>query len=128
MAFCPNCGKPVEEGENFCQGCGTNLNTNETNNAAVSSNEPVINSTMPKKRVLNTAQLVWAIINIVMCCTPLGIAALIFAIIAKDAADDETEQKQLKTAKTCNLIGTIGGAVLVILYFLLIVIGTIAGM
>ena len=39
----------------------------------------------------------------------------------------EEEQQKLKTAKTLNLIGTIGGAVVMILYVVLIVAGVFAG-
>ena len=71
----------------------------------------------------NTGLLVWSIINLVICCLPLGIAGLIFTLNAKNALNAEEEAQKLKTAKTCNLIGTIGGAVVVILYVILMMVG-----
>ena len=69
---------------------------------------------------LNVAQFVWSIINILMCCMPLGVASLIMTIVAQGAATLDEENKKLKTAKTLNLISTIGGGIIVIAYFVII--------
>lgn len=74
----------------------------------------------------NTGLLVWSIINLVLCCMPLGIAGLVMTLNAKNCMSMEEEQQKLKTAKTLNLIGTIGGAVVVVLYIVLIVTGALA--
>ncbi len=34
MNYCPNCGRPVEEGKNFCADCGAALNLSEADLAA----------------------------------------------------------------------------------------------
>ncbi len=115
MAFCPNCGKQAENNENFCAACGTALNHEENN----STSEPINFNTAPKQpKALNTTQLVWSIINLVLCCMPLGIAALICTILAKDATDVLNEEKYLKTAKTCNIIATIVGVVVFVFSFI----------
>ena len=75
------------------------------------------------ERQTNTGLLGGSIINLVICCLPLGIAGLIFTLNAKNALNAEEEAQKLKTAKTCNLIGTIGGAVVVILYVILMMVG-----
>ena len=118
MSFCPNCGNNLEENVKFCPSCGAKLNDNA---------EPIVVENIMnvenKARSLNVGMLVWSIINILMCCMPLGVVALIFTILAKDAATDEVEQKNIKIAKTCNLIGNIAVGVLVIIYITLMVIG-----
>ncbi len=120
MAYCSNCGSKLEENAKFCLACGapveqtnTDTNTNTLHTAPVENTTPA-----PAKAsgVLNMVQLVWSLINLLLCCTPLGIASLIMAILAKDAPSAEEEAKKLKTAKICNLIGTIVGAVIIIVY------------
>ena len=74
----------------------------------------------------NTGLLVWSIINLVLSCMPLGIAGLVMPLNAKNCMSMEEEQPKLKTAKPLNLIGTIGGAVVVVLYIVLIVTGALA--
>lgn len=129
MAFCSNCGTKLEENAKFCSSCGAST---ETSSEAVSA--PVEQATeilsaepAPAKAsgTLNMGMLIWAIINLVSCCMPLGIAGLLFTIFAKDAPSAEEEAKKLKTAKTCNLIGTIGGVVYIVFC---VVIGIIAGL
>ena len=71
-------------------------------------------------------QLVWAIINIVACCTPLGIASLVFVIVAQSASTAENEASNLKIAKILNIIGTSVMAVFVVLYVIFFVIILVA--
>ncbi len=126
MAFCKNCGTQLDENANFCPSCGAAQ-------SPVPPAEPIVEqpaqAPAPQKAsgILNVGQLVWSIINLVACCTPLGLAALIITILAKDAPTAEEESKKLKTAKTCNLIGTIGSAVIVILYIVFFVVLTAVG-
>ena len=56
----------------------------------------------------------------IFCCQPLGIAAIVFSALANGEKSSGNYQKAMnhaKNAKTCLLIGVIGGA-LIILFFL----------
>ncbi len=125
MAYCKNCGVALEENAKFCANCGASQE--ETVAAEITTEEIVAPAPKKASGNLNIAQLVWSIINLIACCGPLGIAGLILTIIAKDAPSAEDEAKKLKVAKTCNLIGTIGGIIISILYIIayiaLIVLG-----
>lgn len=125
MPFCKNCGTQLEENVKFCPECGTAQGTGES-----TPTPPITEIPVPQKAsgVLNVGQLVWAILNLLFCCMPLGIVSLIMAVTAKDAVSPEEEQKKLKTAKTCNLIATIGGAVFYLLYIALVFIMAMIGM
>ena len=128
MAYCSNCGTKLEENAKFCLACGTP--TAQTENSTTINTAPVEEATpAPAKAsgVLNMGMLIWAIINLISCCMPLGIAGLIMTIFAKDAPSAEEEAKKLKTAKTCNLIGTIGGAIFTIIYMIIMVFAILEG-
>ena len=88
----------------------------QTDNTATPTTESVIdNVPTPTKRSFNTLQIVWAIINLILCCMPLGIAALVCTVLAKYADTDESEKKNLKAARVCNIIATIIGVVSLII-------------
>ena len=125
MAYCKNCGVALDENAKFCSTCGASQEE-ETVVAEITSEEIVTPEPKKASGKLNIAQLVWSIINLVACCGPLGIAGLILTIIAKDAPSAEDEAKKIKVAKTCNLIGTIGGIIISILYIAMIVLGVLS--
>ena len=127
MAYCSNCGTKIDENAKFCLACGTPTEQTENTETVAPSFEDTTPAPAKASGVLNTAQLVWSIINLVVCCMPLGIAGLIMTIFAKDAPTAEEEAKKLKTAKTCNLIGTIGSAVFYILYIAFMAVLAFAG-
>ncbi len=140
MAFCRNCGLKLEDGQKFCPSCGTQLAesapeaANAQANGAASDpnaqpqitinngnqNENINYAMMGASKKLDVPSLVWSIINLLFCCQPLGIASLILTILAKDAPTAADEEKKLKSARICNLIGTIGAAVLYICYFIFV--------
>ncbi len=71
---------------------------------------------------LNTTKLtVWSIVNLICCCMPLGIAGLVFSLTAKNKPTPDAQNKALQNALTMNMIGTIGGAVVQILYVIMMV-------
>jgi uncharacterized membrane protein YvbJ len=74
---------------------------------------------------INTGLLVWSIINTVLCCQILGIIALIMTITANSTSTAQEENKKLGTAKTLNLIGTIGGVIIVVFYIVLLAAGAL---
>jgi len=134
MAYCSNCGYQLEENAKFCPACGTKTETSaETlaEEAPVTEIPTPVESTIetpaPAKAsgVLNMPMLIWAIINLIACCMPLGIAGLVLTIMAKDAPSETEEAKKLKTAKTCNIIGSIGGVIYILICF---VLGVIIGL
>ncbi|MBQ7376905.1 MAG: zinc-ribbon domain-containing protein [Clostridia bacterium] len=130
MAFCSNCGTKLEENEKFCPNCGTQREQVANAQNAEASAEPqvVVNNgnqnenynaaVMGASGKLDTPSLVWSIINLIVCCQPLGIASLILTILAKEAPTAADEEKKLKAAKICNLIGTIGAAVIYFCYII----------
>lgn len=125
MAFCKNCGSQIDDGSKFCSVCGASQGSTEQQQPS----EPIyMEPVIPKASGnLNVGMLVWSIINLLMCCMPLGIASLIMTIMAQNAASAQEEASKLKTAKICNLIGTIATGVLIIAYIILIAVGVAVG-
>lgn len=120
MAFCKNCGAELADDQKFCANCGATVE--EAPAAEVA--EPVILDEAPKKAGLNVGMLVWSIIGIVCCCTPLSVAALIFTILAANNTPEDAASK-ISKAKLFNILSVVLGAVYFIICF---VIGLLAGL
>ena len=126
MPFCRNCGYEVKDTDKHCPACGSaQENVEETVQEGAAENVTPIDIPVVKKAsgLLNTGYLIWSILNLLFCCMPLAIVSLIMTVLAKDAPSAAEEEKKLKTAKVCNLIATIGGAVFYLFYIVLIAIG-----
>ncbi len=147
MPFCPNCGIRIVENAKFCHYCGTaqkkykpigKKNIVPEEEIPVQEAEPAPEEKAPEISApklpelpsgkLNVGMVVWSILNTIMCCTPMGIAALIFAAKARDAATAEEEKKKLKTAKVLNLIPTILYIILIAFYIVFIILALIGSL
>ncbi len=127
MAFCTKCGSFVADNERFCSNCGADCTQQNTPTATATPNMPSY-SPVRLPRSLNTPQLIWSIINLILCCMPLGIASLIMVLTAKDAPDDATAAKRNKSAMICNIIATVVGGIYFIgcfVYGVLVGLGTV---
>lgn len=116
--FCEKCGSQVNQGEVFCQNCGNQIGNN---NNYYQTN--VLNTGRTTTDKNPTMYIVFAVLEIVLCCWPLGIPALIYAAGANTAlknGDIETVESKLKTSKIFLLIGIIGSIVIGILYAILL--------
>jgi len=124
---CSNCGKSISSADQeFCDGCGTRLSQQSqapTQQVNYQPTQPAQQSFQQKPPELNnTKQLVFAIINLLCCCFPLGIVSLIFAITAKSEPTAEAQQKKLKTSMTCSIIGIIVGALAIVIYLIIMIL------
>ena len=61
----------------------------------------------PPSGTINVGYLVWSILNLILCCMPLGIAALILTVTANSAPSGKVEQTRWRWALILNLIGTL---------------------
>ncbi|GCC40356.1 hypothetical protein chiPu_0023992 [Chiloscyllium punctatum] len=71
---------------------------------------------MPSSNI--TTYLPWSIINLLCCCLPLGIAAVIFSCQAQNAnelGNVDQARSASSTAKKLNIAGTVIGVILIIL-------------
>jgi hypothetical protein len=74
--------------------------------------------------------LVWGILTTIFCCMPLGVVSIVFAAKVNGqwaAGDYAGAQDSANKAKQFALWGVVAGAILAVLYILLIVLGAIAG-
>ncbi len=153
MAFCPQCGANVPDGTPVCPQCGIQLTAQQPQYQQPQQPVPPVQPApqgmpyqqspqggyqmppqapygapmgTPPSGQTNTGMLVWSIITIFFC-TILGVIALIMTVTAKNELTGEGEQKKLKTAKTLNLIGTIGGGLCVIIYVIALIFIIAAG-
>lgn len=141
VKFCPTCsydlGKQPDTVENTAQtepsvkapsdSQQPNSNTPPQGYNAQPSQQPPVytpypavpNNGNPKNY---TGLLVWSIVNLVCCCLPLGIVGLVFTVTSKNEMTAEAQEKKLKNAFICNLIGTIVGFVVEIIWVFLNII------
>ena len=70
----------------------------------------------PVKEISGTPYMVFAILILLFCCMPLGIAAIVFASkinSLQSAGDYAGAQDAAKKAKICSIIGAVGGAIMI---------------
>ncbi|XP_069803826.1 dispanin subfamily A member 2b-like [Dendropsophus ebraccatus] len=66
--------------------------------------------------------LVWSVLNLICCCLPLGIVALIFSIKTRDATRQNNATlaaKHSHTAKALNISATVIGVVLTVIFLVI---------
>lgn len=133
MAFCKNCGAELAEDQKFCANCGAVVEEAPAAEPVAEPiaepvAEPVILDEAPKKAGLNVGMLVWSIIGIVCCCTPLSVAALIFTILAANNTPEDAASK-ISKAKLFNILSVVLGAVCFIFYFVIVLLaGLLTGL
>ena len=114
MAYCKKCGAQIDNDAVYCPSCGANQGESFT--GMTFNNDAGLDRA---SGTINIGQMIWAIINLISCCQILGIVSLIMVVLAKDAPSAQDEAKKLQIAKTCNLIGTIGGVIVIIAYIVI---------
>lgn len=83
----------------------------------------------PKPNINN--YLIWSILCTIFCCLPCGIVGIVYSNkvnTALNMGNIEEAIKSSKTAKTWNLVGTIVGAVIALIYILIAIFGAAAGL
>jgi hypothetical protein len=112
--YCSHCGAANDNNVTQCVACGTAL--------------PRVPMAGARASVPN--HLVWAILCTLFCCVPGGIVAIVYAaqVDGKVAAGDiAAAQASARNAATWCWISAGVGLVIGILYFCLVVLGSIAG-
>ncbi|CAM2107755.1 unnamed protein product [Caretta caretta] len=70
--------------------------------------------------------LALSIFNLLCCCLPLGIAALIFSLRVENATgtgDMERASQASRTARMLNIIGIVVGVIFLIIVIVIVVVG-----
>lgn len=114
MRLCQRCGVSVEDGAYFCPQCGA----------------PVYPPPQPQRPLGYCAPeppditllLLWSVFNLMCCFPPLGIVGLILTLLVSGAETEEKAQKLVRWTSHLNLIGTVGGVLLLLLYIFLSVV------
>ena len=111
--FCKNCGRQLDEGENFCPACGT-MNATETP-AATAGIEYAVNDTAAVNERLKEEMagqvFKWGLLSLIFSGTVcLSLLGFIFSFIAKGKASSyETVFGEISgRAKAGRILGKIG--------------------
>ena len=139
--FCPNCGVENPDNATVCSSCGANLNEVNQEQPIQQPQQPVSQyqqvppqynqpyNQQPKPNINN--YLIWSILCTIFCCLPCGIVGIVYSNkvnTALNMGNIEEAIKSSKTAKTWNLVGTIVGAVIALIYILIAIFGAAAGL
>lgn len=135
---CPKCGALLPDDAVFCAQCGAATQAAQTQppvgygGQETPPQQPVIPpqysyNTPPQTsgpQINGTTYLVFSILATVLCCLPLGIPAIIFATKidkAQAMGDYMGAQDAAKKSKMWSIIAAASCAVVLVLYFVLIV-------
>ncbi len=113
--ICPHCGKQIHGDSLFCTYCGSPVNRSP------------YTASQPYKPVMNTANLIMSIINIIFvgCSCPnilFGGAALVFTILASSARNAAEEETYTLIAKVINIVGLAVLAITLLIFLMYIAI------
>ncbi len=111
---------PIEETTTYSQTTYNEPGYNQQTSGTYNQPNGYTNQRDPRIQEIDTnPQLIWAIINTLCCCLPLGVWAIILVSGVRGKQSYEAAEKDLKTAKTINIVATVGGVVVSIVYALL---------
>ena len=105
--FCPNCGAQAADGASFCTECGTPLNGRfqscpQTMNL---QNQPFPQAQMNAVQYVSMeTYLVHNILATIFCFFPVGIAGLVFSILAKNALSNGNIQAAKSNADVAKVL------------------------
>lgn len=141
MKICPKCGTQLPDTMDYCHQCGfvfSNSNSgrqfhyegnqtppnyqqnysgyNPPSGGSFSGNEGP-SASLGGMKLTETQLMVWSIIDLICCCLPFGVIALIFTMNAKKEPTKELQDKKLQTALLMCIIGTIAGIIVWFFWF-----------
>lgn len=149
--FCPKCGNPLPANARFCSLCGVAVRSNASSDMEsplgsasfeTSDNSGAYGSSNPYASPAEADPyaptgwgdaadvpdyLIWNVLSTLFCCTPIGIAGIIFSIqtnSAKARGDYEAAARHSSTAKTLLIVGAVVGGLQVLLSLAWIILGT----
>ena len=126
--YCKQCGQPIEGDSSFCTNCGAPVQP-ETQ-----PQEPQPTAQQPQQQPVQQQPagpkprnfLALSILATLFCCLPFGIPAIIFAAQVDsnwNAGRYQEARDASRKAKTWMLVSVILGALIVIAYIALIIVG-----
>ncbi len=133
---CSGCGKEITDlNQEFCDNCGAKVSKESPQQQSADGGQttppPVQQPVAAAEKLNNTKQIVWSIIAMVLCNCPgfiFGLIGLILALTAKNQPTPEERQKKLKTSMTLSIVGIVLGALVVIIYGILMAVGIASGL
>lgn len=127
--FCIQCGQPLDGNSSFCTNCGAPIPSEsqpQHQEPAAPEPQPVQQQPVgPKPKNF----LALSILATIFCCLPFGIPAIIYSAQVDSHWNGGRYQEARdasRKAKTWMLVSVILGALIVISYFALIIIGVAA--
>lgn len=138
--LCPVCGSIVEAAPAEVQGSNDQFGSQQFNDEQQYGSSQYNNEqynygqynggqymgSQPEKPINGTPYLVFSILVTLMCCLPLGIAAIVYAgriDSAQKAGDYQKAQDAAKKAKLFTIISAVLGAIIIAIYIGFVAVG-----
>lgn len=135
MAYCNNCGTPVNSGSSYCPNCGNPIgaNANSANYNPYQQSPQQHAYQQPQQRPFKpSSNMVWAILTTIFCCLPTGIYAIILASKVDSlyyAGRYDEAEEAANGAKKWSIIGgviAIIGWLIYVIFVILLAVGAAA--
>ena len=108
MPYCSSCGANNPDGNTYCTSCGAPLS------ASAPAPAPVVNAVPQYVAPISTGgMLAWSIIVLLFCTIP-GIVAIVKTSGINKSYTVEEQQQKLKSAKIWCIVGSVLGALALI--------------
>lgn len=87
--FCKQCGKPIDEGQEFCEECKGTSNNAQPQATTAQVNQ---NGGVKKQNSMALTSFIISLVGLIIAAIPCGIVALITGIVGLTKFNQETEK------------------------------------